>query len=167
MVTQLSTTAIVLFVILFYTINTEHVEDKLKYCYPSEHVCKHGDRRSFSCSKRYATCSSHNIIQFLVFKALVEYHDILVLGKSPIKWRQRPDMTIAVDWDVEPEFKQHIYMSRAMRKPTFSCANTKTQTITFVFTTLKHRTIHLKFFSSFCDCTEVQVGNDQEKAQSE
>ena len=23
------------------------------------------------------------------------------LGKSPMKWRQRPDMTIAVDWDVK------------------------------------------------------------------
>ena len=73
MVTQLSTTAIFLFVILFYAINTEHVEDKLKYCYPSEHVCKHGDRRSFSCSKRYATCSSHNIdlYNFLYLKHLL------------------------------------------------------------------------------------------------
>ena len=24
-----------------------------------------------------------------------------MLGKSPIKWKQRPDMTIAVDWDVK------------------------------------------------------------------
>ena len=29
-----------------------------------------------------------------------------MLGKSPIKWRQRPDMTIAVDWDVKHQFKQ-------------------------------------------------------------
>ena len=28
-----------------------------------------------------------------------------MLGKSPIKWRQRPDMTIAVDWDVKHQFK--------------------------------------------------------------
>ena len=28
-----------------------------------------------------------------------------MLGKSPIKWRQCPDMTIAVDWDVEHHFK--------------------------------------------------------------
>ena len=28
------------------------------------------------------------------------------LGKSPIKWRKRPDMTIAVDWDVKHKFKQ-------------------------------------------------------------
>ena len=35
-----------------------------------------------------------------------ECHDILMLGKSPIKWRQHPDMTIAVDWDVKHQFKQ-------------------------------------------------------------
>ena len=29
-----------------------------------------------------------------------------MLGKSPIKWRQRSDMTIAVDWDVKHQFKQ-------------------------------------------------------------
>ena len=29
-----------------------------------------------------------------------------MLGKSPIKWRQRPDMTTAVDWDVKHKFKQ-------------------------------------------------------------
>ena len=29
-----------------------------------------------------------------------------MLGKSPIKWRQRPDMNIAVDWDVKHQFKQ-------------------------------------------------------------
>ena len=29
-----------------------------------------------------------------------------MLGKKPLKWRQRPDMTIAVDWDVKHKFKQ-------------------------------------------------------------
>ena len=29
-----------------------------------------------------------------------------MLGKSPIKWRQSPDMTIAVGWDVKYQFKQ-------------------------------------------------------------
>ena len=33
-------------------------------------------------------------------------HDTLMLGKSPIKWRQRPDMAIAVDWDVKHQFNQ-------------------------------------------------------------
>ena len=32
-------------------------------------------------------------------------HDNLIFGKCPIKWRQRPDMTIAVDLDVKPQFK--------------------------------------------------------------
>ena len=30
--------------------------------------------------------------------------DILILGKSPIKWRQRPYFTIAFDWDVKRQF---------------------------------------------------------------
>ena len=34
------------------------------------------------------------------FKILFGCHDVLILGKSSIKWRQRPDITIAVDWDI-------------------------------------------------------------------
>ena len=41
-----------------------------------------------------------------IYEAHFEYRDILMLGKSPIKWRQRPDMTIAVDRDVMHEIKQ-------------------------------------------------------------
>ena len=37
-------------------------------------------------------------------EAHFECHDILLLDKSPIKWRERPDMTIAVDWDVKLQF---------------------------------------------------------------
>ena len=37
-----------------------------------------------------------------------ECHDILMLGKSPIKWRQRPDMAIAVEWSIKHQFKQTI-----------------------------------------------------------
>ena len=33
-------------------------------------------------------------------------HEVLMLGKNPIKWRQRSDMSIAVDWDVKYQFKQ-------------------------------------------------------------
>ena len=29
-----------------------------------------------------------------------------MLGRSPIQWRQRPDMTIAVDLDAKPKIKQ-------------------------------------------------------------
>ena len=42
----------------------------------------------------------------LLKRILSECHDILMLGKRPIKWRQRPDMTIAVDWDVNHQFTQ-------------------------------------------------------------
>ena len=42
----------------------------------------------------------------VIFQAFVGCHAILILGKSPIKWRQRPDMTLAVDWDVKHQFKQ-------------------------------------------------------------
>ena len=32
-----------------------------------------------------------------------------MLGKSPIKWTQRPDMTITVDWDVKHQTNnQHL-----------------------------------------------------------
>ena len=30
----------------------------------------------------------------------------ILMGKSHIKWRQRPDMTIAVDWNGKQQFKQ-------------------------------------------------------------
>ena len=43
---------------------------------------------------------------WLNWVAHFECHDILILGKSPIKWRQRPDKTIAVDWDIKHLFKQ-------------------------------------------------------------
>ena len=55
------------------------------------------------------TCMYSNYVYVLfgsIFEAHFECHDILMLGKSPIKWRQRPDMTIAVDWDVKHQFKQ-------------------------------------------------------------
>ena len=35
-----------------------------------------------------------------------EYHDILMLDKRPINWRQHPDMTIVVDCDVNLQLKQ-------------------------------------------------------------
>ena len=33
--------------------------------------------------------------------SLVGGHDILIFGKSPVKWRQRPEMTLAVDSDAD------------------------------------------------------------------
>ena len=41
-----------------------------------------------------------------LYEAHFECHDTPMLGKSPIKWRQHPDMTIDVDWDVQHSFKQ-------------------------------------------------------------
>ena len=42
----------------------------------------------------------------VILKTLVGCNDILILGKSHIKWGQRPDMTFAVDWEVKHQFKQ-------------------------------------------------------------
>ena len=42
-----------------------------------------------------------------IYEAYFECHVILILGKCLIKaGRHRPDMTIAVDWDVKHHFKQ-------------------------------------------------------------
>ena len=41
-----------------------------------------------------------------IYEAHFECHVTLMLGKSPIKWRQRPDMTFAVDWDVKHQLKK-------------------------------------------------------------
>ena len=41
-----------------------------------------------------------------IYEAHFKCHDILMLGKSPIKWRQHPDMNIAVDWDVKHQVKK-------------------------------------------------------------
>ena len=49
----------------------------------------------------------------VIFQALVGCHGILILSKSPIKWRQRLDMTLSVDWDVKHQFKQinkHVFV---------------------------------------------------------
>ena len=41
----------------------------------------------------------------VIFEALFGCHDILILGKSRIKW-QGPNITVAVDWDFKQQFKQ-------------------------------------------------------------
>ena len=48
-----------------------------------------------------------------IFQAFAGCPDILILGKSPIKLKQRPDMTLSVDWDVKHQFKQtnkHVFV---------------------------------------------------------
>ena len=42
----------------------------------------------------------------VIFEAIFGCHGVLILGLSPIKWRQRPDMTIAVDCNPKHQFKQ-------------------------------------------------------------
>ena len=45
-------------------------------------------------------------------------HDVLILGTSPIKWRQRPDMIIAVDWGTKPQLEQtNMYSLFSSRPP--------------------------------------------------
>ena len=44
----------------------------------------------------------------VIFEELFGCHEVLILGRSPIKWRQHSDLTIAVDWDVKRHFKQTI-----------------------------------------------------------
>ena len=43
---------------------------------------------------------------FIFYEAYFECHGIIMLGKSPMKLGQRPDVAIAVNWDVKHQFKQ-------------------------------------------------------------
>ena len=52
------------------------------------------------------TYKPFRLCRMVIFEALVGCHDILILNKSPIKWRRRPDMTLAVGWDVNHQGKQ-------------------------------------------------------------
>ena len=71
------------------------------------------NRSSLSLPKKSGSCQTSHIYKLYwfswvgIFEALVGCHDILILGKSSTKWRQRhDDMTVAVDWDVKHQFKQ-------------------------------------------------------------
>ena len=44
-------------------------------------------------------------------------NDILMLGKSLIKWKQRPDIIIAVDWDVKHQFKHTNILCVTLTQP--------------------------------------------------
>ena len=46
------------------------------------------------------------LLGWLYFQAHYASHHIFMLGRCPIKWRQRLDITISVDWDAEPQIKQ-------------------------------------------------------------
>ena len=42
----------------------------------------------------------------VIFEALCGCHDVLILGKGPVKRRQRPDMVMVVEYDIQHLFKQ-------------------------------------------------------------
>ena len=49
--TKLLVITLVLLVSLLY-VSAEHVEEQLRYCYPTEDACKHGDGTLLSCTER-------------------------------------------------------------------------------------------------------------------
>ena len=57
----------------------------------------------------------------VIFEAFFGCHDILILGKSPIKWGQRPNMTIAVDWDFQHQFKHSNFFLLLKTFPVTLC----------------------------------------------
>ena len=53
----------------------------------------------------------------VIFKVRFGCHEMLILGKSPIKLRQRYDLTISViDCDVNHQFKQaaHLFLTASI-----------------------------------------------------
>ena len=44
-------------------------------------------------------------------------HDIVILYKRPMKWRQRLDMNIALDWDVKHKYKHLTAVSGVGSSP--------------------------------------------------
>ena len=51
-----------------------------------------------------------------IVKAHFECHDIRMLGKSLIKRRQKPDITIAIDWDVKHQLKKKKNKKKKKKK---------------------------------------------------
>ena len=47
----------------------------------------------------------------VIFEALFGCNDIIIFGRSPINWRQRPNMAIAVDLDVKHQFKHASFLN--------------------------------------------------------
>ena len=83
----------------------------MNYCRKSVcHCCisviiislNHFELDAFLLSALHAWTKTDHCYNHLIFLRVVGYclDDILLLGKSPMKWLQRPDMTIAVDRDV-------------------------------------------------------------------
>ena len=65
-----------------------------------------------------------------MFHALFDV--IINLGKNPIKLRQRPNMTIAVDWDVKHQFKQTLFSAEMEKKKRFIFSSDESHFVTVV-----------------------------------
>ena len=64
-------------------------------------------KRSFMSNYSYIYIS-HSGTLVVIFKTLFGFHEgIQILGKSFIKWRQRSDPSMAVDWDLK---LQYVYI---------------------------------------------------------
>ena len=53
--------------------------------------------RNSGSSQAIHTYEPYSLSWVFIFEALFECHDALILSTSPMIWRQRPDMIIAVD----------------------------------------------------------------------
>ena len=62
--------------------------------------------------KPFIRISLIELVGWVICEALAGCHDIIILGTSPIKWRQRPDMTMAVNWDIKHQLKQKFKPGR-------------------------------------------------------
>ena len=56
--------------------------------------------------KPFIHISQSCLLRWLFLKHFLDCHGILILGKGPINWRQRPYITMAADWDVTQRLKK-------------------------------------------------------------
>ena len=76
-----------------------------------------------------------------------------MLGKSPIKWRQRPNMTVAVDWDVKHQYKLFCEETKEIGAPHLPrcekvTQNTRTRVREILFESGKSQGIVREFCST-------------------
>ena len=82
-----------------------------------------------NCTEKWFKSNHPYIKAFLVYLGgYFGCHNVIMLGKSPVKCRQHPDMTIAVDWDAKSQSnKQSLlrYISHLMGKPAICLGKNK------------------------------------------
>ena len=74
-------------------------------------------------SQTIHTCKPYWLSWLFIFEIHFGCHDNLILGKSPIKWGRRPDMTMTVDGD-------------ATNKNGLSCSECNTYTCIKIYASL-------------------------------